>query len=110
MVPQANASVAQSEMRHAALCSIVLPISENIADTSKSSNERPMPLSIHLSAQAVDVDIHDIGVRLDSHTPYLVENHGSSHDAAGVSAKILQKHKLLRSQIQYLSASRSLPP
>ena len=52
--------------------------------------------------------VYDIGLRLDTHPPYLVEDHGPSDNAARVSAQILQKHELLWSQIQGPPAAQSL--
>jgi hypothetical protein len=86
MVPQANASVAHRERRHAALRIVGLAVSENITHTSQGSNEGPAPVGVYLPAQAVNMDIHDIGVGLDSHAPDLIENHRSCNDAAGISA------------------------
>src|SRR5580692_160171 len=84
IVPQANASVAHSEIRHAALRMIGLAVFENIAYTSQRSNQGTAPVRVHLPAQAVDVYIHDIGIRLDSHTPHLVEDHRSCHHTARI--------------------------
>ncbi len=110
MVPQANASVAHREIRQAALRMIGLAVFENIAHTSQRSNEGSTPIRVYLPAQTVDVDIDDVGIRLDSHTPDFVENHGPRDDAARISAQIFQKNEFLRRQIQDLSASGSLTP
>jgi hypothetical protein len=76
IVPNAKASVAHSEIRQAALRIIAgLPVSENIAHTSHCSNEGPMALNVDLPSQPVNMHVHDIRVRLNSHTPYLIENH-----------------------------------
>jgi hypothetical protein len=100
MVPQANASVAHREIRQAALRIIGLAVPENIAYASQRSNEGSTPIRVYLSAQTIDVDIHNIGIRLNSHTPDFIENHGSRDDAARIPAQILQKYELLWRQIQ----------
>jgi hypothetical protein len=89
MVPKAKARLAQNEMRHAALRNFGLAVFEDIAHTSQRSNQRLLPLAIHLPAQAVDVNINDVGVRVDSHAPDLIQNHGTSHYSAGIAAKVL---------------------
>src|SRR5271165_6686006 len=111
MVPQANASVAHKEIRQAALRMIIgLAVPEDIAYSPQSSNQGTVPIRVNLPPQPVDVHIHNVGVRLDSHAPNLIENHGSGNDPARIPAQILQQNELLRSQIQYLSAPRGLAP
>ena len=110
MVPQANASVAHREIRHAALRMIGLAVFENIAHTSQRSNEGSTPIRVYLPAKTVDVNIDDIGIRLYPHTPDFIENHGPCDNAARISAQIFQKYEFLRRQIQDLAASGSLTP
>src|ERR1035438_2096754 len=102
MVPHANAKVAHSEMRQAALCRMGLAVFEDIANTPKRSNQRLLPLAIHLPPQPIDMHVHNIGVRLDAHSPDLIENHGTRNHAACVPAKILQQYELLRCKLQDL--------
>jgi hypothetical protein len=96
MVPQAKASVAHREIRHAALRIIGLAVFENIAHTSQRSNEGSTPIRVYLPAKAVDVYIDDVGIRLYPHTPDFVQNHGSCDNAPRVAAQIFQKNKFLR--------------
>src|ERR1039458_786801 len=100
IVPQAKASVAHSEMCHAADRITGLTVLENIAHTSQRSNQRLLSLAIHLAAQAIDVNIHDVGIRLDAHAPDLVKNHGARDHAAGIATKILQQDELLGRELQ----------
>jgi|SRR5580698_5245071 hypothetical protein len=108
MVPQANASVAHREIRHAALRIIGLAVFENIAHTSQRSNEGSTPLRVHLPAKTVDMNIDDIGIRLYPHTPDFIEDHGPRDNAARISAQIFQKNEFLRRQIQDLAPPGSL--
>jgi hypothetical protein len=75
MVPQANASVAHNEMRQAALRIGVLSVLEDIAHTSHRSNQRMLSYSVYFAAQPVNMHINHIRVRLDAHTPNLIQNH-----------------------------------
>jgi hypothetical protein len=109
-VPQANAKLAHREIRQAALRMIGLAVPENISHTSQGSNQRLLSFGVHLAAQAVDVDIDDVCIRLDSHSPNFIENHGSCDDAAGISAQVFQQNELLRRQVQCLSIAGRLPP
>src|ERR1700722_14018521 len=108
MVPQANASVAHREIRHAALRMIGLAVPENIAHTSQRSNEGSTPIGVYLPAKTVDVYIDDVGIGLDSHTPDFVEDHGACDNAARIPAQILKKDEFLWCQIQDLAAPESL--
>jgi len=54
--------------------------------------------------------IDDIGVRMNSHPPYFGKKHGSSHNSSGTAAKILQKYKLLWTQIQNFAATGGFTP
>src|ERR1700722_18392624 len=85
IVPIANASVAQREIRHAALRMTGLAVFEDIANTSQSPNQRLTAFCVHLAAQAVDMHINNIGVRLNSHPPYFGEKHRSSNNSSSVS-------------------------
>src|SRR5665213_3955407 len=107
MVPQANASVAHKEIRHAALRMIGLAVFENIAHTAQRSNQGLTPSRVDLPAKTVDMYVHDVSVRLDSHTPDFVEDHGPRDNAACISTQIFQKYKFLRRQIQDLPTSGS---
>jgi hypothetical protein len=60
-------------------------------------------LAIDLAAQPIDVNIHDVGIRLNAHAPDLVENHRARHHAARIAAEILQQDELLGRELQELS-------
>jgi hypothetical protein len=109
MVPQANASAAQSEIRQAAL-RIGLTVFEDIAHTPQCPNQRLPATRVYLATEAVDVDIDDVGVRLYAHTPNCVKNHRPRDHATGIPAQIFQQDEFLRRQIQNLPASRGFTP
>ena len=110
MVPHANASVAHMEIRQAALRMIGLAVVENITHSSQRSNQGSTPIRVYLPAKTVDVYVHDVGVRLDSHTPDFVEDHGPRDDPARISTQIFQQNEFLRRQIQDLSVAGSFTP
>lgn len=86
MVPHANARAADNEMRQAALCMKGLAIFEDIAHASLGSNQRLLSVAIDFSPQSINVDIHDIGIGPDSHTPHLVEDHRAGQHEARIPA------------------------
>jgi hypothetical protein len=110
MVPQAKASVAQSEMRHAALRMGGLPVVEDIAHSAHGSNQRLLTRCVNLAAQPVYMDVNHIGVRLNAHSPDFIEDHGTGNNPAGISAQILEEHEFLLGKLQDLTAARGLAP
>ncbi len=87
-----------------------LPVFEDIAHTSHGPNQRYLSRAIHLAAQAVDMHVNHIRVRLNAHAPHFIQNHGARHHAARISAEILQENEFLLGELQNLPATRSLPP
>jgi hypothetical protein len=67
----ANAKVAQSEMRHAALRMIGLAAFDDISDTSQCFDQRFAPFGVNLAAETVDVNIDHIRIGLNTHSPHL---------------------------------------
>src|SRR5215469_13518481 len=75
MVPQVKASVAHRDMRQAALRTTGLPVLKDIAHSPKRSNERREAAAVYLAAKPIDVNVDDVRVRLDAHSPYFIEDH-----------------------------------
>src|SRR5450631_3559730 len=99
MVPRANASVAHKEIRQAALRTFGLAIIEDIAHTSQRSNQRLEPFRINFSPQPINVYVHNIRIRYNSHAPNLIENHRTCDEAPSVPAKVFQQNELLRREV-----------
>src|ERR1039457_160023 len=103
-VPSANARVVQIEIRQAAVARRLLGMLENVANTADGVDQRLRRVMVYLTAQTIDVDIHDVGCGIKSHPPDMVQNHGASYHATFIPAKILQQRKLLWSQLQQVIA------
>jgi hypothetical protein len=86
-------------MRHAALCMTGLGTFEDISYTSQRLDQRLASFCIYLAAQAVDVNVDDVRVRLDPHAPHFRQQHGPGYDSACMTAEIFEKHELLRAQV-----------
>src|SRR5690242_20592256 len=84
VVPTAKASVAQSEMRHAALRIGRLPVLEDIANSSHGSYQRRLSRAVNFTAQSVNMHVNHVRVGLDSHAPDFIENHRSCYHPACV--------------------------
>ena len=101
----ANAKLAQSEMRHAALRMIELASFEDISDTSQRLDQRLAPLGVNLAAETINVNIDHIRVGLNPHPPNLGQEHRASHNSASVAAKVLQQDELLGAKVKNFAAS-----
>src|SRR5206468_2747375 len=102
-VPMAKANVIHTDSRNAAVFPGPLAILENIAHSADGVNQRLIGVAVHLAAHAVDVNVHDVGSRIDPHLPYMIENHRAGHDASGIAAEILEQDEFLWSQPQRLA-------
>jgi hypothetical protein len=65
---------------------------------------------IHFAAQAINVNIHHVRRRINSHSPHMVKDHSAGYHASRIPAQILEQGKLLRSQLQQFVAATSLAP
>jgi hypothetical protein len=59
---------------------------------------------VHLAAQTIDMNIHDVGRGINPHPPDVVQNHGTRYYTALIAAKIFQQRKLVWSQLQQVIA------
>src|ERR1700758_2310542 len=103
-VPRANAMVVQIEIRQAAVARKFLGMFENVADATNCVNQRSWGVMIDFAAQTIDMNIHNVGCRIDSHTPDMVQNHRPGDYSTFIAAKILQQRKLLWCQLQQVFA------
>ena len=90
-VPSANARVVQIEIRQAAVARRFLGMLENVANPSNGVDQRARSVMVHLAAQTINMDIHDVGCWIDPHPPDMVQNHSTSYHATFIAAKILQQ-------------------
>jgi hypothetical protein len=67
----ANAKLAQSEIRQAALRMIGLAAFENISDTSQCLDQRFASFGVNLAAETINMNIDHIRVGLNPHPPNL---------------------------------------
>src|ERR1700743_862065 len=89
-LPIANATVGQMAIRQAAEGPCDLCFLENITNTTNGVYQRTLTLRVHFVAQAINLHVHDVRGRIDSHTPHPIENHGASDHASGIANQIFQ--------------------
>src|SRR5450432_4165305 len=108
-VTSANARVVHIEIRQAAVLRKFLSSLENIANAAYGVDQWSWRVVIYLAAQTIDVDIHNIGCRINPHPPDMVQNHRASYHATFVAAQILQQRKLLWGQLKQMITPPRFP-
>jgi hypothetical protein len=73
-------------------------------------NQRPLRIVVDLIAQAVNVNVHNVGSGIDSHLPDVIKDHAARDNPPRVAAQVFEKHEFLRRQAKGLAVSRGFPP
>ena len=81
---------------------------ENVANATNGVDQRSRGVVVHLAAQTINMDIHDVGCGINPHPPDVVQNHGASYHSTFIPAKIFQQRKLLWGQLQQVIAPSRL--
>ena len=66
-----------------------------VAHTADGVNQGFAIVVVNLAAQTINVNVHDIGRRVKTHVPDMVEDHRPSYYSAHVSAKVLEAGRTL---------------
>src|SRR5215470_13785186 len=77
---------------------------EAIPDAAHGVDQRIGLLVVHLAPHATDIDVDDIGRRIEMQVPDVLQKHGARDDAAFVAHQILQQLELARQQLDLLAA------
>ena len=83
-------------------------VAEDIADSPDGADEGFTAAGFDLAAESIDVDVDDVGVRLDAHAPDLVEDHGAADDAAGIAAEEFEQRELVGGELELFVPSGGL--
>ena len=62
---------------------------------------------VDLGAQARDMDVDDIGLRVEVIVPDILEQHGAGHDMAGIAHEIFEQLEFARLQQDRLARRAS---
>src|ERR1035441_3474356 len=85
---------------------------DSVSHTAHGLNQPPAgiahPSRVHLAAQVIDVDVHDVGARLRAHLPDFLEQLAARHAFAAVQQQTLEQGKLLRGQADGQARARYL--
>src|SRR5581483_9064369 len=77
---------------------------EAIADAADGMDQRIGLLVVDLAAHPPDIDVDDVGRRIEVQIPDVLQQHRARHHTALVAHQIFQQLKLLRQQHQLLAA------
>ena len=75
-------------------------VAEKIADAANGADERVLGFAVDFVAQAMDVDVDDVGGGVDAHLPDVIEDHGAGDDAAGVAAEVFEESEFLLGELE----------
>src|ERR1017187_2524017 len=76
---------------------------EDIADSPNGVQHRPV--LIHLAAEAMDKDIHDVGLRIEAVVEDVFEDHGLGDCAIRAAHEVLEQRELAGLQLNLLAAA-----
>src|SRR5579864_8542173 len=71
---------------------------DTIADASNSGDQRIGLLIVDFAAQPPNVNVDDVGCRIEMQIPNILQQHGTGHDLAFTAHKIFEQLELPRQQ------------
>src|SRR5438132_12154601 len=77
---------------------------EAIPDAANGMDQRIGLLVVDLAADAADIDIDDVGRRIEMKIPDVLKQHGARYDAALVADQIFEQLKFAGKQIDFPAA------
>src|SRR4029079_14534462 len=89
--------------------SVLARSTETVPDASNGMDQRIVLVVIDLSTHPSDVDIDDIGQRIEMKVPDVLQKHGAGYNAAFIAHQILQELEFPRGQVDTLAAPAGGP-
>ena len=104
-------------MRKACVCRIRVAQSQDVlfrgtdhvACAADRMQQRRLEALVDLGAQAGDMHVDHIGLRIEVVFPYALQEHGAGHYLARMAHQILQKTELARLQVDRLAVAGGRP-
>ena len=78
---------------------------EHVARAAHRVEERPLEPFLELAAQPADMDVDDVGARIEMIVPDLLEKHGAGDDAALVAGEIFEQQIFARLEVELLAGA-----
>src|SRR5262249_29123064 len=66
------------------------------------------PVFVNFAAQAMNEDVHDVGLRIEAVIENVLEDHGLGDGAIGVAHEVFEERKLARLQVNLLAGALHL--
>src|SRR6185312_5843664 len=82
---------------------------ETVSDPANGMDQRIGLLVVDLSAQPSNIDIDDVGRRIEMKVPDVLQQHGPGYDAALIAHQIFQKLEFLGKKVDILAAPAGGP-
>src|ERR1700760_3650823 len=84
--------------------SVLIRSTETVSDTANGMNQRIGLQVVDLAAQAADIDINDIGRRVEVEIPDMLQHHGPRYDPTLVAHEIFQQLEFLGQEFDVRAA------
>src|SRR5882724_9738996 len=88
---------------------VLVRSTETVPGAAHGVDQRIGLLAVDLAAHPPDIDVDDIGRRIEMQIPDVLQQHGAGYDAAFVAHEILKQLKFPRQQRDVLAAPADGP-
>src|SRR4051794_10708511 len=78
---------------------------EHVARAAHRMQQRLFESLVELSAKAADMDVDNVGARVEVIVPHLLQQHRASDDPAFVAGKIFEQQVLARLEVQLFAGA-----
>ena len=78
-------------------------------DAADRMKQRIGVLIVYLASEAPDIDIDDVGRRIEMNIPYMLEKHGARHDPAFVSSQIFEELEFAGKELDFAPVPADRP-
>src|SRR6516162_3233126 len=99
-----NASLRVEEDR-----TVLLRSTKTKSDAANGVNQRIVLTAVDLPTDTADIDIDDVGRRIEMQIPYVLQQHGTRDHLTGISGQVRQQTELSRQQLDFATTSAGDP-
>src|SRR6516225_88721 len=79
------------------------------SDAANGMDQRVVLAAVDLATNSTDIDVDDIGHRIEVQIPYVLQQHGSRDHLTGIARQIRQQSKLARQQFDFPTTAAGDP-
>src|SRR5271166_6722727 len=88
---------------------VLLRSTEAKSDTANGMDQRIGLTTVDLPPDTADIDIDDVGRRIEMQVPHVLQEHGARHRLAGITGQVRQQTELARQQLDFPNAAAGDP-